>query len=186
MISSSGRRATTSRLAAIAVAASLLLAACGGSSDSKSPDAPAGVSVPPAGPPVSFAFDSLDDRAVSSEVSRGKPTLLAFVTTGSLPAQAQVDFLVAMSARDGDQVFYAVVSLDPRENRELVEIYRKSLGVKFPVAMADDATRAGTGPFGDVTTVPVTILLDRLGRVVWRVDGRVAKSDELRKAMRGL
>jgi thiol-disulfide isomerase/thioredoxin len=135
---------------------------------------------------MSFAFDSLDDRPVSSEVSRGKPAVLAFVTTGSLPAQAQVDFLVTMSRNDGDKVFYAVVSLDPRENRELVEIYRKSLGIKFPVAMADEATLAGAGPFGDVSTVPVTILLDRLGRMVWRVDGRVVKSDELRDAMRGL
>jgi hypothetical protein len=168
----------------------LLLAAalpsCGGSSGAKAPATPPGVSVPAASGPVAFSFDSLDDRPVSSEVSRGKPAVLTFVTTGSLPAQAQVDFLVTMSGNDGDHVFYAVVSLDPRENRELVEIYRKSLGIKFPVAMADEATRAGTGPFGDVTTVPVTILLDRLGRVVWRVDGRVAKSDELRGAMRGL
>ncbi len=183
MISSSGRRATSSASFLLLAA---VLPACGGSSDAKAPGALAGVSVPPASGPVAFTFDSLDDRAVSSEVSRGKPAVLTFVTTGSLPAQAQVDFLVTMSSNDGDKVFYAVVSLDPRENRELVEIYRKSLGIKFPVAMADDATRAGAGPFGDVTTVPVTVLLDRLGRVVWRVDGRVAKSDELRGAMHGL
>lgn len=184
MTSSSGRRATSSALL-LSLAASL--PACGGSSEAKGGAAtPPGVSVPSASGPVSFSFDSLDDRPVSSDVSRGKPAVLAFVTTGSLPAQAQVDFLVTMSGNDGDRVFYAVVSLDPGENRELVEIYRKSLGIKFPVAMADDATRAGAGPFGDVTSVPVTILLDRLGRVVWRVDGRVAKSDELRGAMRGL
>lgn len=183
MTSSSGRRATSSALLVLAAA----LPACGGSSDAtKGPEAPPGVSVPPASGPVTFSFDSLDDRPVSSEVSRGKPAVLAFVTTGSLPSQAQVDFLVTMSGNDGDKVFYAIVSLDPRENRELVEIYRKSLGIKFPVAMADEGTRAGTGPFGDVKAVPVTILLDRLGRVVWRVDGRVAKSDELRGAMRGL
>jgi thiol-disulfide isomerase/thioredoxin len=182
MTSSSGRRATSSALLVLLASA---LPACGGSGESKAPATP-GVSVPPASPPVAFTFDSLDDHPVSSEVSRGKPAVLAFVTTGSLPAQAEVDFLVTMSKNDGDRVFYAAVSLDPRENRELVEIYRKSLGIKFPMAMADEATRAGTGPFGDVTTVPVTILLDRQGRVVWRVDGRVAKSDELRGAMRGL
>jgi thiol-disulfide isomerase/thioredoxin len=183
MISSSGRRATSSSLW---LPLATLLAACGGSSESRGPGSPPGVSVPPASPPVSFSFDSLDDRAVSSEVAHGKPAVLSFVTTGSLPAQAQVDFLVTMSKNDGDHVFYAVVSLDPREDRELVEIYRRSLGIPFAVAMADEATRGGAGPFGDVSTVPVTILLDRLGRVVWRVDGRVAKSDELRGAMRGL
>lgn len=181
MTSSRVRRATSSALLLLATA----LPACGGSSGAKPPETP-GVSAIPASGPVAFAFDSLDDRPVSSDVARGKPAVLSFVTTGSLPSQAQVDFLVTMSAHDGDRVFYAVVSLDPNENRELVEIYRKSLGVKFPMAMADEATRDGAGPFGDVTTVPVTILLDRLGRVVWRVDGRVAKSDELRHAMQGL
>jgi len=48
------------------------------------------------------------------------------------------------------------------------------------------ATRAGAGPFGDVSAVPVTVLLDRAGRVVWRVEGRVAKSAEIRAAMHGL
>jgi hypothetical protein len=37
-----------------------------------------------------------------------------------------------------------------------------------------------------VSSVPVTIILDRAGRPVWRVDGRVAKSDELRKGLSGL
>jgi hypothetical protein len=135
---------------------------------------------------VDFAFDSLDDRPVSTEATRGKPTVLTFVTTSSLPAQAQVDFLVAMSKHDGDRVNYAVVALERRDDRELVELYRKALSIPFPVAMADVQTMAGSGAFGDVSAVPVTVMLDRLGRLVWRLDGRVAKSDELRAAMRGL
>ncbi len=133
-----------------------------------------------------FAYDSLDDRPVSSEATRGKPTVLTFVTTGSLPAQAQVDYLVVMAGHDGDRTNYMVVSLDPRDNRELVELYRKSLKIPFPVAMADDLTRSGSGSFGDVTVVPVTIVLDRQGRIVSRIDGRVAKSEELRAALKGL
>ena len=135
---------------------------------------------------MSFEFDSLDDRAVSAEATRGKPTVLTFVTTGSLPAQAQVDYLVVMAGHDADRTNYAVVALDPRENRELVEIYRKALKVPFPIAMADDLARSGSGPFGDVTVVPVTVVLDRRGRVIARIDGRVAKSEELRKALKGL
>ena len=149
-------------------------------------DAPPGTSTVAVRPPVDFEFDSLDERPVSAENTRGKPTVMALVTTGSLPAQAQVDFLVAMARRDGDRVNYAVVALEPHENRELVEIYRKSLSVTFPVAMADAKTLTGGGVFGDVSVVPVTIVLDREGRVAWRADGRVVKSDELRRAMRGL
>jgi hypothetical protein len=67
-----------------------------------------------------------------------------------------------------------------------VEIYRKSLAVTFPVAMADAKTLSGDSAFGDMSTVPATVILDRGGRVVWRVAGRVVKSDELREALRGL
>jgi hypothetical protein len=79
-----------------------------------------------------------------------------------------------------------VVALEARENRELVELYRKALSIPFPVALADESTAAGGGPFGDVTGVPVTVVLDRAGRVVLRVAGRVVKSEELRGALRGL
>jgi hypothetical protein len=149
-------------------------------------ETPPGVSGVAVRAAVDFVFDSLDDRPVSAEATRGKPTVLAFVTTSSLAAQAQVDFLVAMAKRDADRVNYAVVALETRENRELAELYKKALSIRFPVAMADARTLAGGGAFGDVSAVPVTVVLDRLGRIVWRIDGRVAKSSELRAAMRGL
>jgi len=136
--------------------------------------------------PVAFAFDSLDDRPLTSESTRGKPTVLAFVTTASLAAQAQVDFLVAMAKRDGDQIRYGVVALEPPENRELVELYVRALSIGFPVAMADLQTLAGVSAFVDVRSVPVTVVLDSVGRIVWRVDGRIARSDEIRAAMLGL
>jgi hypothetical protein len=138
----------------------------------------------PSTAPVDFAFDSLDGRAVTAAATRGALTVIAFVTTSSIPAQAQVDFLVAMAKNDGERVHYAVVALEPVEDRELVEMYAKALAIPFPVAIADSNTRSGAGPFGDVTHVPVTIVLDSEGRVAWRTDGRVAKSDELRAAMR--
>jgi len=133
---------------------------------------------------VDFEFDSLDDHPVSSASTRGQVTVIVFVETGSLPSQAQVDFLVAMAKNDADKVHYAVVALESRENRELVEIYRKALGITFPVALADPTTASGGGPFGDVTAVPVTVVLDRAGRIVWRVAGRVARSEEIRTAMK--
>jgi len=136
--------------------------------------------------PSVFSFESLDDRRVDDASTRGKPTVLAFVTTGSLPSQAQVDFLVAMAGHDGDKVNYALVALETADNRELVELYKKALKIPFPVSLADPPTLTGAGAFGDVTGVPVVVLLDRAGRVAWRMDGRVVKSDELRAAIRGL
>jgi hypothetical protein len=184
---SSDRRATSRLVRAVAAPLALAFACCGGKPPAAA-EAPPGASTIGSAPlrSAEFAFDSLDDRPVSSEATRGKPTVLVFVTTGSLSAQAQVDFLVAMAKRDADHVNYAAIALEPRENRELVEMYRRSLSVSFPVAMADALTLAGHGVFGDVSAVPVTVILDRAGHLVWRVDGRVVKSEELRGAMRGL
>jgi hypothetical protein len=164
-----------------------LLAACGGSKAAP-PATPPGVSLAlaPTGAPVDFDFDSVDDRAVSARSTRGKPAVIAFVTTSSLPSQAQVDFLVAMARHDGDRVNYAVVAVEPAASRELVEVYGRALGTPFPVAMADSATLAGGSAFGDVSGVPITVVLDRAGRIVWRADGRVARSDELRGVLHGL
>jgi hypothetical protein len=173
------RRATTS---ACLIALAPLLAACASATTSS----PVGASTVELRPVIDFAFDSLDARPVSAEATRGKPTVLVFVTTGSLPAQAQVDFLVAMAQHDGDSVNYAAVALAGPDGRELVDLYRRSLHVPFPVAMADAETTQGQGPFGDMSAMPVTVILDRAGRIVWRSAGRVVKSTELRGAMRGL
>jgi hypothetical protein len=179
-ISSLARRAT-SDAATLAFAA--LVTSCGGAGPA-APQSPPGASAVAPSPPLEFSFDSLDARPVSAEATRGQPTVLAFVTTSSLRSQAQVDFLVAMAKHDADRVHYAVVVLEPRENRELVEMYARALSIPFPVAIADgDSARAAVG---DIHDVPVTVLLDQAGRVVWRASGRVAKSEEIRGAMRGL
>jgi hypothetical protein len=181
----------TAGLAALALSALVglgALAGCGGSAlpPPAAPAGPVGVSPSSLSVPVEFAFDSLDERPVTSASTRGTPTVLAFITTSSLSSQAQVDFLIAMAKNDGDRVHYAAVALEGADNREMVELYRKALSIPFPVAVADASTIAGGSGFGDVTGVPVTVLLDRSGRVAWRLDGRVAKSEELRRALRGL
>jgi hypothetical protein len=187
-ISSSDRRATSSggRVARAARALLALLACCGGSKAAARTDEVPGVSGAALRPPLEFSFDSLDDQPMNAAASRGKPTVIAFFTTSSLPAQAQVDFLVAMAKNDGAHVNYFAVALEGPDSREIVELYKKALSIPFPVALADRDTLAGASAFGDVSAVPVTIVLDRAGRLAWRADGRVAKSAEMRAAMRGL
>jgi len=125
----------------------------------------------------SYAFDSLDARPVSSEALRGKPTVLTFVTTYDPISQLQVNVLVAL-ADDMPEVQLVLVALQDASARELVEIYRDTMKVKFPVALGDVASIAGGGGLGDVHQVPTTVMLGRDGRVVWRHTGAV-RGDEL-------
>lgn len=163
------------------VALMLCIAACG----PKTADAPVGTSTKegtsqlPSDKPVLYAFDALDERAVSSEANQGKPTLIVFVTTGDFTSTAQVKFLVAMAKNDGTRVNYALVALHPRKEIILVEEFAKALDVTFPVALGTGAQMSASGPFGEIPAIPSLVLLDRSGRLVWKHTG-LAKPDEIR------
>lgn len=172
-------------VAIFAIASGVAIAGCG----PKAPEAPVGVSDKPGASfpdkPVSYAFDTLDERPVSAAAHRGKPTILAFVTTGDIVGQAQVDYLVAMAKNDGAKVNYAVIALHPRKEIVLVEAYIAALKIEFPVALGDPSVMTAAGPFGEISAVPTVIVLDREGKIVWKHTG-LAKSDELRGHMRRL
>ncbi len=135
--------------------------------------------------PFEFLFDSLDDRPVSSSALRGKPTVLAFIGSDDLASQAEADFLAAMAKHDGEKVNYALVAVEAKERRELVENFRAFFETKFGVSlrtgMADADLLLGTGPFGDVRKLTV-IVLDPRGKIVWQKTG-IAKADEIRAAL---
>jgi hypothetical protein len=151
---------------------------------------PVGVSTK-SGPPLPstekatvYAFDSLDERPVSSESMRGKTTVIVFVTTGDIVGQAQVSYVVHMAKNDGNRVNYVVVALHPRKEVVLVESYRDTLGVTFPVALGEGAASSAGGPFGEIAAVPTIVVLDPDGRIVWKHTG-LAKSEEIRRHMHG-
>jgi hypothetical protein len=168
-----------------AIVAIVAVVACG----PKAAEAPVGVSDKPGASfpdkPVTYAFDTLDERPVSSSAHRGKPTVLAFVTTGDIVGQAQVDYLVAMAKNDGAKVNYALIALHPRKEIVLVEAYMAALKIEFPVALGDPSVMTAAGPFGEISAVPTVIVLDHEGRIVWKHTG-LAKADELRGHMRRL
>jgi hypothetical protein len=156
------------------------LLACGGR-----PAEPVGTSRVASERPVAFKYDSLDERPVDSTSTRGKVTVLAFVTTYDLGSQAQANFLVAMAKHDEKEINYVLVALQEPKDRELVEVYRTNLGITFPVALADAETIAGGGSLGDVHKIPAVVVLDREGKIVWKKVG-VATSAEIRAGMQGL
>ena len=142
----------------------LVAAACGPACGPKEGEGPpVGISTKSGAPlekvdkETVFVFDSLDERPVSSESMRGKPAVIVFVTTGDLVGQAQVSYLVHMAKNDGDRVQYAMVALHPRKEAILVEAYKSTLGVEFPVALAEAGVMSDKGPFGEIPAVPTTV-----------------------------
>ena len=158
-------------------------AACGGAPTHTPPPGVSTVDLNAGAPPYEFA--SLDPQhPVSSGAFLGKATLLAFVTTYDPISQFQVNILVPLAASMPDAQFALVALQDASDPsaRELVGLYRDTMKVTFPVALADQATIAGGGTLGDVHQVPTVVLLSPDGRIAWRHSGPV-RTDELRKRL---
>ena len=132
----------------------------------------------------SYEFVSLDERPVSSGAFLGKPALIAFITTYDPISQLQVSQVLPLAASMPEVSFALVALLDAQDAsaRELVQLYRETMKVTFPVALADTATIAGGGTLGDVHQVPTVVLLSADGKIAWRHAGAV-RGDELRKRL---
>ena len=158
----------------------LFVIACGGGAKTT----PTGVSVNESSDAPVWEFSSLDARPVSSGAFAGKPVALVFVTTYDPISQQQVNYDVSL-ADEFPNVAFALVALQEPSSRELVEIYRDTLKIKFPVALADAATIAGGGTLGDVHRIPATVLIGRNGKIAWRHDGGVMPA-EMREHLKKL
>ena len=158
----------------------VFVVACGGAAKTT----PTGVTVTESTEAPVWEFSSLDARPVSSAAFAGKPVALVFVTTYDPISQQQVNYDLSI-ADDFPNVAFALVALQDASARELVEIYRDTFKIKFPVALADAATIAGGGTLGDVHRIPSTVLIGRDGRIVWRTSGGVMPA-EMREHLKKL
>jgi hypothetical protein len=140
----------------------------------------------PRGSPLHFHYELVEGKAaLSAESVRGQPAVLAFLTTYDLASQAQARFLSGVVRRKGASVHAAAIVLEPPTNRPLILAFRDALGLDYPVALGDPSLIAGEGPFGDVSAVPTTVVLDREGRMVWKHVG-LSKEEEIEKVLGGL
>jgi hypothetical protein len=146
------------RRAALGLA--LALSACGGA--------------PRLGPPVAMTVSALDGGELDLARHRGDVVVLHLFTTWSLAAQADVVALDRMVDRTG--VVVIGLALD-EEGYQLVAPWRTASQVRYQVALASDAVRAGSSPLGPIAVIPTTIVLDRAGRPVARVERQLATGE---------
>jgi hypothetical protein len=138
------------------------------------------------GAPVRFSYATLDGQTLSTSSVAGRYTVLAFVTTYDHFSHAQARFLSTVVNRHVPRINAGMIVLEPPENRVLVEAFVKVVAPPYPVALADDATIRGQGPFEGLNEVPSIVILDQLGREVWRHKGLASNEmiDAALKAVR--
>jgi len=103
--------------------------------------------------------------------------VLLFVTTFDLASQ--------MAAKQLDQVLHThtprinagAVVLEAAKYAPLADVFRTSLKLSYPVALADLDTLARDSTLGEVRSVPTWIVFDAHGREVLRMYGAVSKDE---------
>lgn len=145
-----------------ALVLALLLAGCGGGA--------------PAAPrrPIALVLPAVDGGELDLGAYRGKLVVLHMFTTWSLNATSDVPQLI--DADRNDDVVVIGVALD-EGGYDLVAPWRNALEVRYLIGLADDRLRAGDSPLGRVAEVPITIVLDRQGRIARRFDRPLAEGE---------
>lgn len=157
------------------VVAIVLAAACGGKGSPPSGSwGPSGRSTGAGAPPIELVLPALDGGELSLAAYRGKVVVLHVFSTWSLAAQAEVEALSTADA--AEDVVVIGIALDT-EGRPLVAPWRNGSDVRYLVALADDPTRAGQSALGALSAIPITIVLDRAGRLAVRADRQLTSGE---------
>jgi len=127
-----------------------------------------------ADPCPDFALYSLDGHTISRQGQRNRITLLNFWDRSCGPCIAEAPTLVEVDQRYRDlQVDVIGIHAGQGDNSEAQEInairdWCRKRGVTYTQTLASSAVRED---FGDIHDVPVSVLLDRQGRIRYRWEG---------------
>jgi hypothetical protein len=160
------------RSAWCAVLPFVVLLACGGAGEAKQP------SQTGSGRHIEFAFGVLDGTVFTHENTRGRVTAILLVTTYDLPSQVAARRLGDAVHQHRPRINAACVALEAVDNTVLVQTFRDTLRLDYPVALADVVELRASSAFASVDRVPMLVILDRDGRERLRHAG-LFESEEL-------
>jgi hypothetical protein len=123
------------------------------------------------GAQLHFSFTAPDGQVFESASTRGRVTVVLLI--------ASFDMASNLMAREGNELLHTIkprinvgaVLVEAPQYAQLKTTFQDSLGLDYPVVMADHATLQGRGPFGELVHIPTTLILDRHGRETARILG---------------
>jgi thiol-disulfide isomerase/thioredoxin len=120
---------------------------------------------------VALRLDSVDGEQITLGSFRGRVVLVTVVTTWSDYALLEVPRFKALLEKYPNDLAIVCVALD--DDLQMVQIFRDRFEIPYAVGRVRDpqAFTSDKGPFGPITIIPTSILLDREGTVAARMDG---------------
>lgn len=110
----------------------------------------------------------LQGRTLRLSDYRGKVVLLNFWATWCPPCRAEMPDLIKMQHEYRSRGLQIIgITYPPQESREVRQFIRK-LGVNYPVALGTKDTKT---LFDETDTLPLTVVIDRQGNIIERIEG---------------
>jgi hypothetical protein len=132
--------------------------------------------------PVEFSFFAPDGTRFDSASTRGRVTAILLLTTYDLNSQVVARRLNEVLRSFKPRFNAGAVVLEPSKYAVFLEPFKQSLGLRYPVVLADQATLQGDGALGGGVEVPTLVVLDAQGRPLWRLSGP-ATEQQIRSAL---
>jgi thiol-disulfide isomerase/thioredoxin len=104
----------------------------------------------------------MQGQSLSLESYRGKVVLLNFWATWCAPCRAEMPDLIKLQEQYRSQGLQVIGITYPPEELPEVQRVAKEFGVNYPIAIGTEATK---GIFSKEDTLPLTVILDRRGKV---------------------
>jgi len=129
-----------------------------------------------------YTTKTLDDKPASLAELRGKVVLLNLWATWCEPCRQELPVLTSLHQRwSGGGLQLVGVSVDQRRSATEVRTFAERRGLPYTLWL--DREDAASAAFG-AGALPMSVLIDQRGVIVWRRDGAIAEGDvELEKAL---
>jgi thiol-disulfide isomerase/thioredoxin len=115
-----------------------------------------------------LSLKDIQGRKISLSKYKGKVVLLNFWATWCPPCRAEMPDLVKMQRQYRKQGLQVIGITYPPEQIAEVRQFVKQLRVNYPIALGTKETKT---LFDKTETLPLTLIIDRQGNVVDRIEG---------------
>jgi len=124
-----------------------------------------------------YVLGTTEGEEVSAGTMRGRVTALIFVTTFDLASQLAAKQLNQALHTHVPRINVAAIVLEAPKYAPLADVFRSSLKLSYPVAIADLELLSRNSTLGEVRSVPTLIILDKHSREVSRHYGAFSNEE---------
>ncbi len=121
-----------------------------------------------------FELRDINGRIVRSSDYKGKVVLINFWATWCPPCRAEMPDLVRLQREHAKQGLQIIGITYPPEQRDRVRRFARSLKVNYPIILG---TRQIKARYSSDETLPLTIVIDRDGKIIDIISGILLREE---------